>query len=549
VQILFILFFSIITSSSQLFAQDVDVTEEINVTVLSNLISSAEQIDKDINEKSKSILRVIDEQEKIKMKNELKELHKSRDEIQNKFDRMVTGIDGLVQKSQEKERTLSEDFELLLKPLIQKFRESTEEMRDKMKLKEEIKYYKIQLEQTLTAQKNIEALLSRKLDKEVEQKLEALSQHWNQQKTIIVSNLSANEHHLDILNKKNVPFSISLKNTLKAFLEVREYTVFKIFGIIIVMFILMKIFQIITQKLFPILTRPNRPFYIRLIDLSIRLFYTLVLFTMPIFVFYYDDDWVLLSIWLLVLIGMAWAFRNLTPKLWQQARLLLNIGSVREEERIFYHNLPWKVESINIFTVLTNPYSGMRLRIPVEALVGLTSRPLRDNEPWFPCKINDWIILKDGYYGKVVGVSLEFIELVDLGGGNKTYLVSEFLQQAPLNLSTDFRVIQTVGISYKHQKDSTTIIVQQLEEFITQQIEKEGYSHGLKKLIVQFSNANNSSLDFLIIGNFSGEMAPVYFRLKRAISRWFVDACNTYGWEIPFPQLSVHTTVNRPKKD
>ena len=97
----------------------------------------------------------------------------------------------------------------------------------------------------------------------------------------------------------------------------------------------------------------------------------------------------------------------------KQARLLLNIGPVREEERIYYQNLPWRVKNINIFTILENPDAGVKLRLPIEELVGLISRPSLPNESWFPCKLNDWVLLSDKYYGKVVGISLEFIELID----------------------------------------------------------------------------------------------------------------------------------------
>lgn len=152
---------------------------------------------------------------------------------------------------------------------------------------------------------------------------------------------------------------------------------------------------------------------------------------------------------------------------------------VREEERIFYHDLPWRVKNINIFTILENPDSGVKLRVPIEEMVGLTSRPSLPREPWFPCRPNDWVVLSDNYYGKVVGISLEFIELVDTGGKHKTYNVSDFLSLSPLNLSTGFRLVDTIGISYKHQKESTREVVMNLEKYILQRMKEEGYKEGL----------------------------------------------------------------------
>jgi hypothetical protein len=159
--------------------------------------------------------------------------------------------------------------------------------------------------------------------------------------------------------------------------------------------------------------------------------------------------------------------------------------------------------------------------------VGLASRPSSKYEPWFPCCLNDWVLLANDYYGKVVGVSLEFIELVDIGGGHRVFIISEFFSFFPINLSTDFR------------KESTNEILKILETFIKKKIKEEGYEEGLKKLLVEFSHAGDSSLNIVIIANFTGNMAPIYNRLRRAIVRCSVDACTQNGWEIPFPQLTV----------
>jgi len=296
-------------------------------------------------------------------------------------------------------------------------------------------------------------------------------------------------------------------------------------------------------KLFPSTVQSNRNFYIRFGGLLYKIIMSLFAIMAPMGVFYYEEDWVLFSIGLLLIFGIAWTFRHLMPKFWQQTRLLLNIGSVRENERIYYLDLPWRVQNINIFTILENPDSGVKLRLPIEDLVGLTSRPSSKYEPWFPCRINDWVILSNEYYGKVVGVSLEFIELVDIGGGHRTFLISDFLSLSPLNLSTDFRIVNTIGISYRHQKESTNVILQTLEKFILEKIEEEDYTKGFKSLVVQFKEAGDSSLNIAIIGSFSGEMAPLYFRLKRAINRWCVDACTQNNWEIPFPQLTIHQAI------
>ena len=300
-----------------------------------------------------------------------------------------------------------------------------------------------------------------------------------------------------MLEKNDISFTQALHINTKSFFHQRGLFLLEAIAAFLIIIITMGIIHSLFIKMFPSLTRANRSFHIRFVDLLYRVLTIILAILAPMAVFYYEEDWVLFSAGILILFGIAWTFRHLIPRLWQQARLLLNIGSVREEERIYYQNLPWKVKNINIFTVLENPDSGVKLRLPIE-------------------------------------------ELVDIGGGHRTFMISDFLSLSPQNLSTGFRIVDTVGISYKHQKESTNEIVDTLEKFILQKIEEEGYKEGLKKLIVQFSHAGESSLDIAVIANFNADMAPLYYRLRRAIGRWCVDACTEYNWEIPFPQLTIH---------
>ncbi len=137
-------------------------------------------------------------------------------------------------------------------------------------------------------------------------------------------------------------------------------------------------------------------------------------------------------------------------------------------------------------------------------------------------------------------MSHETVELVLRGGAKKTYQTADFLGMTPLNLSVNFRLKVPFGIGYGHQKDATTTIPDLLADFIQNKIEKEGYAEELLNLRVEFAEAGASSLDLVVIADFKGSQAPIYNRLNRAIQRWCVDAASQYGWDIPFPQITVH---------
>ena len=173
----------------------------------------------------------------------------------------------------------------------------------------------------------------------------------------------------------------------------------------------------------------------------------------------------------------------------------------------------------------------------------MNSRPYHSDELWFPCKENDWVILEDGTYGRVVTQTADVVRLVLLGGSHKTYLAEEFLRQNPANISTNFRLRVTFGIDYRHQKISTQEIPEKLEEMLKAELAKDGYDRDIIQLAVEFKEAGASSLDFEILADFSGKAAQYYNVLARAIQRIAVDACNKYNWVIPFTQLTLHTAA------
>ncbi|MEJ2323153.1 MAG: hypothetical protein P8Z31_12785, partial [Gammaproteobacteria bacterium] len=240
--------------------------------------------------------------------------------------------------------------------------------------------------------------------------------------------------------------------------------------------------------------REHRSFGIRLLDLFHRLLTLLLVIAGPMIVFYVVEDWVLFSISILLLLGIAWTVGKALPFYWQQMHLFLNIGSVREGERIFLNGLPWKVKQINFYSTLENPVAKLQQRVPLDDFVEMKSRPLQKGEPWFPCRQGDWVIMQDGTRGKVVGISQELVTLVQRGGAQRTYTMSDF----------------------------------------------QGYGDKLLNLRVEFAQANTSSLDLAVIADFEGELGDLYNRLRRAIQRWCVEASTEHGWEIPFQQITLH---------
>ena len=95
---------------------------------------------------------------------------------------------------------------------------------------------------------------------------------------------------------------------------------------------------------------------------------------------------------------------------------MLNLGPVHEGERVIYQEIPWKVEALNVFCKLHNPDLGMTLRIPIANMIDQISRPFTQDEPWFPCRKDDWMLIGAKPLAKVVSCTHELVEVVEMGG-------------------------------------------------------------------------------------------------------------------------------------
>lgn len=535
--------------SSAAFAERVDDQEARQEAVQTEktlaTLESFAQIRRDLKQQIKTVGQQIDAAqtaaEKAELKDRLDKLNGDLKANEVNFKDIAAGVDiSILRVEKTKKFDFQEEVMALVKPAFQEIKEMTSDVRQKTELKGRIAYYQARLPILAEALENAEKLQSNTTDKLLQAELQLAVSGWSRQQSIMQSELQAAQYQLDKLIADEASLAEASGSYLKSFFQKRGLYLTEAILVIVGVLLLARISYTGMQRRLPGFRAEHRSFRIRLVELIHRIVTIVLLVIGPMVVFYLEEDWVLFSLGILMLLGIGWGLRQAIPRYWEQILLFLNIGSVRENERINFEGLPWKVDQLNFFSKLINPVAGISLRIPLDELVGLTSRPFDHNEPWFPCRRGDWVILDDGVRGKVTGISSEMVELVQRGGATKTYLTRDFLANSPRNLATNFRIKETIGISYSHQRQSTTTILSTLQEYLLKQIEEEGYGKKLLNLRVEFEKANNSSLDLVVIADFSGDMGDLYNRLRRAVQRWCVDACSEYDWEIPFPQLTLH---------
>ncbi len=511
------------------------------LAILVSFVKLRDELLQDIKALNMQIESAQSEAEKANLRQQLEKLGADLRATTRNLENVAAGVDiSSLREEKQEEFNFQREVFALLKPALDEMKEMTSHVRQKSDLREKIAYYEERLPVIEQALSHVSLLQEKSQDASLKQSLMATAGVWRKQQAFMQSELQAARLQLDKLEASETSITEASQSYLKSFFQKRGLYLTEALLLVVAILFLSRLSYAGMQRHIPGFRKKHRSFRVRLVELAHRLVTIFLIILGPMIVFYLVEDWVLFSLGILLLLGMALTLRQTLPRYWHQVQLFLNIGSVREGERILLEGLPWKVEQINIYCTLSNPVAGISQRLPIADLVELKSRPVQPDEPWFPCQKGDWVILSDGVRGKVIGISHELVQLVERGGAQLTYQTSDFLAKSPRNLATNFRIKETLGISYALQKESTTSIPETLHRYVQQRVGQEGYGEQLLNLRVEFEQAGNSSLNLVVIADFKGEVGDLYNRLRRAIQRWCVDACSEYRWEIPFPQLTLH---------
>ena len=515
--------------------------EPTTIDTLASLIAQKILIDKDIEELSVELKKASSDAEKAQLKEDIDSKGQEAQDIARNIENLAASTDiSSLRAAKEETFNFEREFFSLLEPTLKEMNHLTSDVRAKADLRERIEFANKRIPVVKTALENIAKLEEGATNKDLKKHLAKLKARWQQKLDGYETELSAATLQLDKYKLDEKEREENAPSYLKTFFEKRGWVLLKALGAILLVLLASNLLHKALTFTIKGYQKENRSVRLRIIDLMHRTVTILLMVIAPMLVFYLSEDWVLFTLSILLLIGIAFSLRETIPKYWHQIEIFLNIGSVREGERLLMDGIPWEVKNINIFTTLHNPRANLTKRVKLRELTGLNSRPCHRSEPWFPCEKGDWVILSDGTRGKVIGISLELIELIQRGGARCTYTLGNFLDASPQNLSLNFRIKELLGISYNNQKMATTEAPAKLKAYLEQRLSGDNYDKILLNLNVEFEKANDSSLDLVVIADFKGEAADLYNRLRRALQRYCVDAASEFDWEIPFPQVTFH---------
>jgi hypothetical protein len=504
---------------------------------------------------SDQILRIQKELDSFKNMPSTKTVDKRREELILQLDGLNHNFESLATQLQtesfyldkKKESGWSKELEGLILPLLEAVSEVTEKPRKIERLKKRVAALETQLKMFEVGQSNIKRLLkmnNQTLDPKSPQTKEYLS---------TLENLK-NKYNIELLQVKLEEARRNLESELESSESIwdagtrmaKDFFRHRGLNLLITAAIFFALWYLLTKlRVFIVGERSFikiAPWTRKILVTAYSILVLMLCVVSSLVALYFLNDWLLLSVIILFMLAIFWASRQFLPRMFQEVRLALNLGTVKENERLIWNGVPWKVENLGLQATLVNPdLEGGQLQLPLGTLIGKLSRPVVEGEPWFPSQTGNWVTLSDGTYGQVEQQTMEQVVLRLKGNTLKFYSTPEFLGSTPMNLSKGFRYDIEFGLDYGVQSRICDEIPKLFEKGLWTHLERhyQEDSPDFTYTKVSFDNAGASALNLKVIVDVEGRCAESYDDIQRDIQSTLVRICNENNLVIPFNQLTV----------
>lgn len=510
-----------------------------SLTIIQKSIEMKREAVRELNEqlkqKADSPDRLETAQKIERITNEISSLQKSFEHI------ALGGINQSVLSDQPDQKiNWKDELDQISRPLISTLKEITAKPRQMDALRRDIQRYQEQLEEFEKALGSLRFFREQAMPPSMAESINQLLSDWEIRRDDSLRALEIARFKLNSLKMEGTTWQTSVWDAITKFFTGRGLTLLLAVVVSMVIWLSLKgLLELYWRWLYRIrhnagTTRAPLVLY------SYRLLTAVIIVLAVLMVFYIRGDVLLMTLALVALAGVALSLRQTLPRYAAELRLLLGIGPVREKERLVYDGVPFMVISLSVYSILRNPLIEGVLRLPLHAMNDFTSRPVGD-EPWFPCRTDDYILLADGSFGKVLRQTIELVEIL-IRDARVQIRTKDFLGQNIRNLSQEgFGIASTFGIDYQHQANCLDKIPARFREAIITRLEQAGLKDDIQDIMVEFKEAGASSLDYQMYIVLNGRAAKAFFKAQRLIQQACVATCNREGWIIPFTQITVHS--------
>ncbi|MFK7859445.1 MAG: hypothetical protein AB8B64_11500 [Granulosicoccus sp.] len=484
------------------------------------------------------------EQDKADLRKQADNLSTDIEQLRSTLENIaIGGVDTSLfvteQESEKKEGNWQEDITLIAQPVIDSLKDLTEKPRKLKALNDEIALHEQELQTATKALQNLLPELAQKPAGELGRSLGNIERTWAARRDDAKSAIEIARFQIaDLQGDK--PITQTIFTALVNFIKGRGLTLaLAIIAVFVVWFGVRFLLRGYRSTIASTDSPAQRTRY-RLAAYSVHALTFLLILIAVFVVFYERGDVLLLGVLILLIFGLALGIRQLLPQYVAEARLLLNIGAMREAERISFRGLPWRVESINMYTVLRNPELHGVLRIPLAQFHGVTSRP-SGKDTWFPTSRGDSVLFKDGTLLEVLEQNPDTVELRIRGGQQVSIPTAEFYRKEMVNLSRgqSFGVVTTFGVDYQYQDLSMSTVPKVLRDAIRESLTNSDLEPFIKDIRVELKAAGDSSIDYWLHVAMDSKAAKSYQRIQRMTQSACIQACTEQSWNIPYPHISL----------
>jgi hypothetical protein len=521
-------------------------TAEINVA-LASILESMQRNTESLRDAEARLKEATSEEMRARIQRHLNELSETMDRQRQNFSSIAAGM--VFEETRQPDRTkldLQEQFRELVGPILEEMRDITARPREINQLRTELEYLTVRLPRVEKGLARIATLLEHADDPELKGVLERIQERWEERRSGLVNDISVSQYQLKQKLSEQESFTGSARTIFQKFFKTRGKNLLLAVTLFFGSFFLLRFMLGMVHRHTPLhrVTRDN--FFLRLFDVLSYVFIFFLAAFAAVFVLYTSGDWVMLGLFILFLLAVLWSAKQGLMRFFEHAKLILNIGGVREGERLVRSGIPYLVERLHYYSILVNPaLTSERIRVRLDELVPLASRQFHKDEPWFPSQKGDWVLLDDGTFGLVEHQSPEMVQLRLFADALKTYTTEAYLAQNPKNISPGFTVGTVFGIDYQHQVSATDQVPATIKTEVERALEEAGFGSQVKYLTVEFKEAGSSSLDIVIWVGMEGSAARNYFSLERLLQKTCVQTATKNNWTIPFPQLTLHQANGR----
>ncbi len=437
------------------------------------------------------------------------------------------------------EKNWKEDVALIAQPVLESLKEITEKPRQIKELNGLIDNKQKELQASNEALNNLQAANLSDKRSPLALSINRIEHKWLKRKENAEQAIEIAKIQLATL-QGDQPLFKTIYDSLLKFLNGRGLTIALALAAALLVWVAVRVILVCYRHFFVNKQEESSRTRYRLAKYSVHAFTAILVLIAVFIVFYERHDVLLLGLLILFIVGLALSARHLLPRYVVEARLLLNLGSCRERELVIYKGLPWRVESINMHSILRNPKLNGVIRLPLNEITKLYSRPVV-NEHWFPTGKGDVVLTKDNMLLEVLDQNPDSVELRKRGGEIVFVPSATFYEWEITNLtrSGSFGVSISFGIDYEHQSISLDEVPRLLRLNIHKNLMQTDLSEKVQNVEVELEAAGESSLRYWVFVTMHSSAAKSYQRLQRIIHTACIQTCTNQQWTIPFPHLSL----------